>query len=140
LTLPGPRSPIRTPTSRWRRSSGAGAGPAPLCRSFASRRELLQALYVDEIDAVRQAADTITGDSPGAIIPPDRAFALMITARSCLSWASLPGSMVPGGPPTAEQEQAFAQRVHDLATQRMSAQRDLLGQYRDHTAAHPNMP
>ena len=42
-------------------------------------------------------------------------------------------------PPTKEQEQAFAQRVHDLATQKMSAQRDLLGQYRDHTAAHPNM-
>ena len=43
-------------------------------------------------------------------------------------------------PPTAEQEQAFAQRVHDLATQTMSAQRDLLGEYRDHAAAHPNMP
>jgi quercetin dioxygenase-like cupin family protein len=43
-------------------------------------------------------------------------------------------------PPTAEQEQAFAQRLHDLATQTMSAQRDLLGEYRDHAAAHPNMP
>ena len=43
-------------------------------------------------------------------------------------------------PPTAEQEQAFTQRVHDLATQTMSAQQDLLGEYRDHGAAHPNMP
>jgi len=43
-------------------------------------------------------------------------------------------------PPTAEQEHAFTQRVHDLATQTMSAQPDLLGQYRDDDAAHPNMP
>ena len=43
-------------------------------------------------------------------------------------------------PPTTEQEQAFTQRVHDLATQTMSAQRDLLAQYRDHAAAHPDMP
>ena len=43
-------------------------------------------------------------------------------------------------PPTAEQEQAFAQRLHDLATQTMSAQPDLLGEYRDHDAAHPSMP
>jgi hypothetical protein len=37
-------------------------------------------------------------------------------------------------PPTAEQEHAFAQRLHDLATQSMSTQRDLLGEYRDHDA------
>jgi quercetin dioxygenase-like cupin family protein len=43
-------------------------------------------------------------------------------------------------PPTAEQEHAFAQRLHDLATQTMSAQRDLLGEYRDHAAEHPGMP
>jgi quercetin dioxygenase-like cupin family protein len=43
-------------------------------------------------------------------------------------------------PPTAAQEQAFAQRLHDLATQSMSAQPDLLGQYRDHGASHPDMP
>ncbi len=43
-------------------------------------------------------------------------------------------------PPTAEQEQAFAERLHDLATQTMSAQRDLLGEYRDHDAAHLDMP
>ena len=43
-------------------------------------------------------------------------------------------------PPTEEQEQAFAQRLHDLATQRMSAQPDLLAQYRDHTATQPDMP
>ena len=44
------------------------------------------------------------------------------------------------GRPTEEQERAFAERLHDLATQRMSTQHDLLGEYRDHGAAHPNMP
>ena len=44
------------------------------------------------------------------------------------------------GRPTEEQEHAFAERLHDLATQRMSTQHDLLGEYRDHGAAHPNMP
>ena len=42
-------------------------GPATLYRNFASRRELLQALYVDEVDAVCEAAATIDGDTPGAI-------------------------------------------------------------------------
>jgi quercetin dioxygenase-like cupin family protein len=43
-------------------------------------------------------------------------------------------------PPTTEQEQAFAERLHDLATQAMSTQPDLLGEYREHDAAHPRMP
>jgi quercetin dioxygenase-like cupin family protein len=42
--------------------------------------------------------------------------------------------------PTPQQESAFAQRVHDLATQAMSAQRDLLGDYRDHDGPNPSMP
>ncbi len=42
--------------------------------------------------------------------------------------------------PSAERERAFAQRLHDLATQSMSDQRDLLREYRDHDAAQPNMP
>jgi AcrR family transcriptional regulator len=49
-------------------SRRAAVGSATLYRNFASRRELLEALYVDEIDAVCQAAATITGDSPGAIL------------------------------------------------------------------------
>lgn len=49
-------------------SRRAGVGSATLYRNFASRRELLEALYVDEIAAVCHAADTITGDSPGAIL------------------------------------------------------------------------
>jgi AcrR family transcriptional regulator len=42
----------------------AGIGSATLYRNFANRRQLLEALYVDEIDAVCAAATTIAGDSP----------------------------------------------------------------------------
>jgi AcrR family transcriptional regulator len=49
-------------------SRRAGVGSATLYRNFANRRELLEALYVDEIDAVCQAAATITGDSPADIL------------------------------------------------------------------------
>jgi AcrR family transcriptional regulator len=48
-------------------SRRAGVGSATLYRNFASRRELLEALYVDEIDAVCEAAATIDGATPGAI-------------------------------------------------------------------------
>jgi AcrR family transcriptional regulator len=44
----------------------AGIGSATLYRNFANRRELLEALYVDEIGAVCAAATTIAGDSAGA--------------------------------------------------------------------------
>ncbi len=46
----------------------AGVGSATLYRNFANRRVLLEALYVDEIDAVCAAAATIAEDSPGAIL------------------------------------------------------------------------
>ena len=49
-------------------SRRAGVGSATLYRNFANRRELLEALYVDEIDAVCQAAATITEDSAKAIL------------------------------------------------------------------------
>ena len=44
----------------------AGVGSATLYRNFANRRQLLEALYVDEIDAVCEAAATIGEDTPGA--------------------------------------------------------------------------
>jgi AcrR family transcriptional regulator len=47
-------------------SRRAGVGMATLYRNFSNRRELLEALYIDEVDAVCRAADTIEGDSPGA--------------------------------------------------------------------------
>jgi AcrR family transcriptional regulator len=47
-------------------SRRAGVGSATLYRNFANRRQLLEALYVDEIDAVCEAAASIAGDTPGA--------------------------------------------------------------------------
>jgi AcrR family transcriptional regulator len=47
-------------------SRRAGVGSATLYRNFANRRELLEALYIDEIDAVCEAAATIGGDTPAA--------------------------------------------------------------------------
>ena len=47
-------------------SRRAGVGMATLYRNFSNRRELLEALYIDEVDAVCQAAATIDGDTPGA--------------------------------------------------------------------------
>src|ERR1035441_8284458 len=47
-------------------SRRAGVGSATLYRNFANRREVLEALYIDEIDAVCEAAGTIDGGSPGA--------------------------------------------------------------------------
>ena len=49
-------------------SRRAGVGSATLYRNFANRRELLEALYVDEIDTVCQAAATITGDNHEQIL------------------------------------------------------------------------
>jgi AcrR family transcriptional regulator len=43
----------------------AGVGMATLYRNFPGRRELLEAVYVDEIDAVCGAA-TVQADTPGA--------------------------------------------------------------------------
>src|SRR6201992_2825096 len=45
------------------RRSGVGSGT--LYRNFATRRELLEALLIDEVDEVCAAAATVEGDSPG---------------------------------------------------------------------------
>jgi AcrR family transcriptional regulator len=47
-------------------SRRAGVGMATLYRNFPGRRELLEALYIDEIDALCDAARTIEGDTPRA--------------------------------------------------------------------------
>jgi AcrR family transcriptional regulator len=49
-------------------SRRAGVGMATLYRNFSSRRELLEALYIGEVDAVCEAAGTIDGDTPGATL------------------------------------------------------------------------
>ena len=41
---------------------------ATVYRNFPGRRELLEALYTDEVDAVCKAAETAGGQTPGAIL------------------------------------------------------------------------
>ena len=43
----------------------AGVGMATLYRNFPGRRELLEALYVDEVDAICAVAGEVPGDTPG---------------------------------------------------------------------------
>jgi AcrR family transcriptional regulator len=49
-------------------SRRAGVGMATLYRNFPGRQELLEALYTDEVDAVRAAAETAGGETPGAAL------------------------------------------------------------------------
>jgi AcrR family transcriptional regulator len=44
----------------------AGVGMATLYRNFPGRRELLEALYIDEVSAGCQAAEALAAESPGA--------------------------------------------------------------------------
>jgi AcrR family transcriptional regulator len=46
----------------------AGVGMATLYRNFPGRRELLEALYTDEVDAICAAAKDTEGDTPGAML------------------------------------------------------------------------
>lgn len=49
-------------------SRRAGVGMATLYRNFPGRQELLEALYTDEVNAVCQAAETVGGGTPGAVL------------------------------------------------------------------------
>jgi AcrR family transcriptional regulator len=49
-------------------SRRAGVGMATLYRNFPGRRELLEALFTDEVDAVCEAADHPDGETPGAVL------------------------------------------------------------------------
>jgi AcrR family transcriptional regulator len=49
-------------------SRRAGVGMATLYRNFPGRRELLEALYTDEVNAICQAAETSGGETPGAVL------------------------------------------------------------------------
>lgn len=46
-------------------SRRAGVGMATLYRNFPGRRELLEALYTDEVNAVCRAAETLDAETPG---------------------------------------------------------------------------
>jgi AcrR family transcriptional regulator len=49
-------------------SRRAGVGMATLYRNFPGRRELLEALYTEEVDAICEAATTLDGEAPGAAL------------------------------------------------------------------------
>jgi AcrR family transcriptional regulator len=49
-------------------SRRAGVGMATLYRNFPGRRELLEALYADDVDAVCAAAGRGEGETPGAVL------------------------------------------------------------------------
>ena len=49
-------------------SRRAEVGMATLYRNFPGRQELLEALYTDEVDAVRRATETTSGETPGAAL------------------------------------------------------------------------
>jgi AcrR family transcriptional regulator len=49
-------------------SRRAGVGMATLYRNFPGRRELLEALYTEEVNAVCTAAETVAGETSGAIL------------------------------------------------------------------------
>jgi AcrR family transcriptional regulator len=46
----------------------AGVGMATLYRNFPGRRELLEALFTDEVNAICQAAETVDGETPGVVL------------------------------------------------------------------------
>src|ERR1700751_621790 len=49
-------------------SRRAGVGMATLYRNFPGRRELLEALYTDEVDAICEAAEPIDDRTPGTAL------------------------------------------------------------------------
>ncbi len=49
-------------------SRRAGVGMATLYRNFPGRRELLEAVFMDEVNAVCTAAETLDGETPGAVL------------------------------------------------------------------------
>jgi AcrR family transcriptional regulator len=72
-----------TPVSMAEISRRAGVGMATLYRNFPGRRELLEALFIDEVDAVCRAAATREADTPGAVLAAwlHRFFAFVNTKR-----------------------------------------------------------
>jgi AcrR family transcriptional regulator len=64
-------------------SRRAGVGMATLYRNFPGRRELLEALFIDEVNAICEAARTVDGETPGAVLTAwlHRFFAFVTSKR-----------------------------------------------------------
>ena len=64
----------------------AGVGMATLYRNFPGRRELLRALYTDEVDAIIAAVTTAEGDTSAAVLTAWlRRFSAFITSKHHLA-------------------------------------------------------
>src|SRR5882672_734611 len=68
-------------------SRRAGVGMATLYRNFPGRRELLEALYTDEVNTICEAAESVAGETPGAVLMAwlHRFFAFSTTKRHIAS-------------------------------------------------------
>ena len=68
-------------------SRRAGVGMATLYRNFPGRRELLEALFIDEVNAICKAAETLDGETPGAVLTAwlHRFFAFVTSKRHIAS-------------------------------------------------------
>jgi AcrR family transcriptional regulator len=68
-------------------SRRAGVGMATLYRNFPGRRELLEALYTEEVDAICDAAEAVDGETPGAVLTAwlQRFFAFSTSKRHIAS-------------------------------------------------------
>jgi AcrR family transcriptional regulator len=64
-------------------SRRADVGMATLYRNFPGRRELLEALYIDEVNAICKAAESLTDQTPGTALLTwlNRVFAFLTSKR-----------------------------------------------------------
>ena len=105
-------------------SRRAGVGMATLYRNFPGRQELLEALYTDEVNAICEAAETVGGETPGAVLTAwlHRFFAFATSKRHIASellkhtdysnplFASNRARVIAAGRPLL----AAAQRAHEI--------------------------
>ena len=68
-------------------SRRAGVGMATLYRNFPGRRQLLEALFADDVDAICEAAESVDGETPGAVLAAwlQRFFAFVTNKRHIAS-------------------------------------------------------
>jgi quercetin dioxygenase-like cupin family protein len=135
----------------------AQAGPPPHIHDFGE-----ELFYILDGEMALQLNDQVVVGTPGQLvrIPAGTTHAFAVTTETArvlnfyvpaaldleIAMLGTPATSATLPPPGAEkqatdaQQQAFAQRLHDLATQAMSAQPDLLTQYRPAQPDNAHMP
>jgi AcrR family transcriptional regulator len=101
----------------------AGVGMATLYRNFPGRRELLEALYADEVDALCAAAETVEGATAGARFEAWlRRFFDYFTSKRSIASALL--EVIPGDDPVFDRNRArvFAAGEPLLAAAQLAAE------------------